>query len=187
MKLIFSLLLLCALPASAAETWYAASGTGAACGPGTRRPLSQTAGSSASTQDVASEHTWNRTETERTIAAGNWSFFADLTTAGGGGAPNRVTIVIERRNSSCVVQQTIGSVEVTMNAGTTQEYLFDFGDPGAVAFAAGDILTVRVVRSNGSRAQTLRFNGAAAGDADSRLVAPNESVPSTRKVVVISR
>lgn len=156
-----------------AETWYWRSGSGAACGPGTRRPLNQTAGSSAATQDITSEHTWNRSESARTIAAGNWSVWADITTGAGGGAPNKVTVVIERRDSSCTVQQTIGTVEVTMTAGTTQEYQFDFGAPGAVVFASGDILTCRIIRSNGGRTQVLRFDGAATGDADTRLIHPD--------------
>lgn len=159
-----------------AETWYWRTGTGAACGPGTQRPLSETAGGAAATQDIATEHTWNRTEASaRTIQAGNWSVLADITTASGGGAPNKVTIVAERRNSSCVVQQTIGTVQVQMSAGTTQEYTFDFGDPGAVVFAANDILTCRIIRSAGSRAQTLRFDNAATTDADTRLIHPGSS------------
>lgn len=159
-----------------AETWYWKSGTGAACGPGTRRPLEQTAGASAATQDLASEHTWNRVESARTIAAGNWSVFADITTGSGGGPANKVTIVIERRNGSCVVQQTIGTVEVTTTKGATSEFTFNFGDPGQVVFAADDILTCRIVKTAGNQAVTLRFNGAAAGDADTRLVQPEASV-----------
>src|SRR3990172_12841588 len=89
------------------ETWYARTGTGAACGPGTRRPLNQTPGTTPATEDITSEHTWNRVEAARTIAVGNWSVVADITTGTGSGGPNRVTCVGERRNSSCVVQQTI--------------------------------------------------------------------------------
>src|SRR3972149_10994031 len=105
-----------------AETWYARTGTGAACGPGTRRPLSQTAGTSPATEDITSEHTWNRTESARSIQAGNWSVVADVTTGSGGGQPNRVTCVVERRNASCVVQQTILNVQSgNLSAGATEE------------------------------------------------------------------
>jgi len=58
--------------------------------------------------------TWNRTETARTIGAGNWQLFFDATTGSGSGSPNKVTVLVERRNSSCVVQgSAIINEEVT--------------------------------------------------------------------------
>ena len=157
-----------------AETWYARTGTGAACGPGTRRPLNQTPGTTPATQDITSEHTWNRVESARTIAAGNWSVVADVTTGSGGGGPNRVTCVVERRNSSCVVQETLLNVQSgNLTAGATQEITFGPVSNAAVTFQSGDILTVRFVRSNGSRSQTLRFDDDPGTDADTRLIHPD--------------
>src|SRR3972149_1846600 len=98
------------------------------CGPGTRRPLNQTPGTTPATQDITSEHTWNRVESARTIAAGNWSVVADVTTGSGGGGPNRVTCVVERRNSSCVVLETLLNVQSgNLTAGSTQEVTFGPG------------------------------------------------------------
>ena len=157
-----------------AESWYARTGTGAACGPGTRRPLNQTPGTTPATQDITSEHTWNRVESARTIAAGNWSVVADVTTGSGGGGPNRVTCVVERRNSSCVVQETLLNVQSgNLTAGATQEITFGPVSNAAVTFQSGDILTVRFVRSNGSRSQTLRFDDDPGTDADTRLIHPD--------------
>src|SRR3990172_5765049 len=157
-----------------AESWYARTGTGAACGPGTRRQMNQTPGTTPATQDITSEHTWNCVESARTILAGNWSVVADVTTGSGGGSPNRVTCVVERRNSSCVVQQTILNVQSgNLTAGATQEITFGPVDPGAVTFSDGDILTVRFVRSNGSRSQVLWFDDDPGTDADTRLIHPD--------------
>jgi hypothetical protein len=156
------------------EAWYAITGTGEACGPGTRLPLSQTIGSSPTTQDIVSEQTWNRAETARTIEAGTWAVAAWVTTGSGGGSPNRVTCVVERRNSSCVVQETLINVQsANLTANSTEQITFS-ASVGAVAFAAGNMLTVRFVRSQGARTAVLRFNGSAAGSADTRLEHPVE-------------
>jgi len=176
------------------ETWYLVTGSGAACGPGTRRPLNTSAGTTPSTQDVSSEHTWNRTEIARSIQSGDWSVILDVTTGAGGGMPNRVTAVVERRNSSCVVQETILNVQSgSLTASSTEEITLTATGVAQVDFAAGDILTIRVVRSAGARTQTLRFDDDPTTDADSRLITPDEvvagigSVPSnspTRKTYI---
>jgi len=158
------------------ENWYFRSGTGAACGPGTRRPLESTAGASAATEDITTEHTWNRVETAtRTIGTGDWSVSIDVTTGAGTGPQNRVTAVVERRDSSCVVQETLLNVQSgNLTADSTQEVTLTATGVPQVDFAADDILTVRVVRSQGSRSQVVRFNDAADTDADSRLTTPDE-------------
>jgi hypothetical protein len=97
----------------------------------------------------------------------------DVTTGSGGGQPNKVTVVIERRNSSCVVQETILSqVSANLTAGTTEE--IDLSEAAsAVTFGATDILTVRIVRSQGGRSQVARYDGADPSDADSRITWPD--------------
>lgn len=131
-------------------------------------------------QDITSEHTWNRTKSARSIQAGNWSVVADLTTGSGGGPPNRVTCVVERRNASCVVQQTILNIQSgNLSAGTTEEITFGPVDPGEVTFNDGDILTVRFIRSNGNLSQTLRFDDDPGTNADTRLIHPDETGGTT--------
>ena len=159
------------------ETWYLRSAAGAACGSGVRESLNQTAGSAATTTVLnGTGDTWNRTETARTIGAGNWQVLFDAATGSGGGPGNRVTVLVERRNSDCVVQQTIINEEVDLTKGTTQEYSTATTDPGNVDFAAGDILTVTLTQTRGNQTVTLRYEGAASSDADSRLVHPDELV-----------
>ena len=156
------------------ETWYFRTGTGAACGPGTQRPLNLSNGTTPSTEDITSEHTWNRVESVRSIQTGNWSVIIDVTTGAGGGAPNRVTAVVERRNSSCVVQETILNVQSgNLTAGATEEITLTATGVGQINFVAGDILTIRIVRSAGTRTEVLRFDDDPTTDADSRLTTPD--------------
>lgn len=159
-----------------AETWYLRDGTGDACGPGTRRDLSQTIGSSVATQDLASEHTWNRVESARTILSGTWTVTAWVTTAGGGGQAARVTATVRRMNSSCAEQEVIGTAQsANLASGATTEVTFNF-TPGAITFASGDRLLVQFQRTQGTRTTTLRFNHNTANTAESRLVHPDELV-----------
>lgn len=160
-----------------AETWYLRDGAGAACGPGDRESLSEAAGASVATKVLdGTGDTWNRTESPaRSIAAGNWTFYFDITCGSGGGAPNRVTVLIERRNSSCAVQEEVVNEEITVSKGVTDEYSTEPVDPGQVDFADGDILTVILTQTNGGQTVTLRYNDSDPSDADSRLVHPDEA------------
>ena len=114
------LVLLPLMVQAAPENWLLRSSAGSACGNGDRESLNQTAGSNAATKVLdGSGDTWNRTETARTIGAGNWQLFFDATTGSGSGSPNKVTVLVERRNSSCVVQgSAIIDEEVTTTKGT---------------------------------------------------------------------
>ncbi len=153
------------------ETWYLRTGVGAACGPGTQRPLLTAIGAAATTQDITTENTWNRTESARTIQAGDWLFTFRVTTGSGGGAGNRVTAVIERRNNSCVVQETLLTQESgNLTAGAAQDLQFS-ATLGTVTFNDGDILTIRIVRTAGSRTEVINYNGASPSNA--RLVNPD--------------
>lgn len=157
------------------ETWNARIGTGAACGPGTRRPLLTTASSfDPGTQALdATGHTWNRTESARTLEAGNWQVLFWCATGSGGGPQNTVTVQVHRRDSACAVLQTIADEAVSVNKGTTEEYATTVIDPGAVTFASGEILTVVFIASAGNQSKTLRFD-ATNQSADTRLVNPGE-------------
>jgi hypothetical protein len=156
-----------------AEVWWLRAGTGEPCGPGTRRPLLEAAGTAAATQDIAAEHTWNRPES-RTIAAGVWTVRLWITTAGGGGAAARVTVTVERVNQWCGVIETLHSSQTgNLPNGATSEAVWSF-NAGEVAFEPGDLLIIRALRTNGSRATTLHFN-----DANSLVEHPDAVVAPT--------
>lgn len=58
---------------AAPETWYALSSAGQACGTGDRESISVTPGSSLATKLLdGTGDTWNRSETTRSIVAGDW-------------------------------------------------------------------------------------------------------------------
>ena len=125
------------------ETWYFRTAEGAACGDGDRESLSESAGSSTATKVLDSTGaTWNRTETTRSIGAGNWQVLFDATTGSGSGPTNKVTVLVERRTSPCSVQQEIINEQITLTEGTTTEYSTTVTDSGMVSFDTGDILTV---------------------------------------------
>ena len=170
------LVLLPLIVQAAPENWRLRSSAGSACGNGDRESLNQTAGSNAATKALdGSGDTWNRTESARTIGAGDWQLFFDATTGSGGGSPNKVTVLVERRNSSCVVQgSAIINEEVTTTKGATQEYATAATASGSVDLAAGDLITVTLTQTNGGQTVTLRYDGADGGDADSKLVHPGE-------------
>ncbi|MFQ6027167.1 MAG: hypothetical protein ACE5Q6_06725 [Dehalococcoidia bacterium] len=157
------------------ETWYLRATAGTACGVGDREALNQTVGSAVSTKALdGTGDTWNRAESPaRDIAAGDWQVLFDATTDSGGGPPNRVTVLVQRRDSGCNVQQTIINEEITLSEGTA-EYQTSNADPGEVSFADGDILTLTLTQTTGNQTVTVRYAGTAGGDADSRLTHPDE-------------
>lgn len=157
-----------------AETWYARTGTGAPFGPGTRRPLNQTAGAAASTQALGTGDTWNRVETARSIAAGDWRVLFDCTVGGGGGPQNSVVIAV-RIYDSGGLKTTLISTVVNVAKNTTAEYATALIPLGQVDFVADDVLAVEFSAGDGNQTKTVRFNGTAGGDADTRLLHPDEA------------
>ena len=169
------------------EIWYLRSNTGAACGLGDQESLNQSAGAEVKTKVFdGNGDTWNRTETVRTIVAGTWQFFFDATTGSGTGSPNKVTVLVERRNSSCEVQGSpIINKAVATSKGATEEFSTNAAT-GAVTFATGDILTVTLTQTSGGQTVTLRYDNAAGSDADSRLVHPAEEVLASESTLTDS-
>ena len=156
-----------------ATTFYLRSTSGAACGPGTRYALSETAGSSASQIDVVSETTWNVAEA-RKFFAGAWSTTLQVTVGSGGGAQNRVTAVIEKRSSACSTTQTILSVQSGNLSTGAQSTVTLTGSSVTAEFAPGDILLLRIVRSQGTRTTTVT-----AESTTSFITAPDAAVPGS--------
>ena len=160
-----------------AETWAFRKPAGAACGDGDRESLSETFGASDVDKGLDSiSDTWNRTEAlARSIAAGTWEITARITTSPGAGVPaNRITCLAQRRNSACVVQETILNDEQTVTQGTTCVAV-TFLEVGVaqIDFAAGDILTIKVSDSNGSQFKTLCYNNADGSDHETKLITPD--------------
>ena len=160
------------------ETWYLRPAAGATCGPGDLESLNLTAGTTSTTKllDGAGD-TWSRAEpSARSLASGNWQVLFDASTGSGGGPANKTRVLVERRSSACTIQQTIISEDVAMTKGVTQEYATLLTDPRGVSFAPGDVLAVSLIQISGNQAVTLRYDGSAGGDADSRLAHPEEQV-----------
>jgi len=157
-----------------AEFWYLRTDAGAACGPGDQESLSETIGAAEATKVLdGTGDTWNRTETGRTILAGNWrvDFWVDV--SDGGGPPNEITVIVEKRNSACGVLQTLLSDVVSVDKGVTeQKYSTATVTLGSIGFAVDDILTVRLAQTRGNRTITLHYNGGAADNAASVLIQP---------------
>ncbi len=172
------LLLVVAKVWAAPEVWYLNSTPGAACGPGDQEALSQSAGSSPKTKVLdGTGDTWGRTQaSSSTTESGDWQVTFDATTDSGGGPPNRVTVLIEIRDAACLVQQTITNEAVVLSKGSTQEYTTSPVNPGQVAVAAGEIVTVSFTQSNGNQTITLRYDDNASTDSDTRLTQPDEAL-----------
>jgi hypothetical protein len=154
------------------EVWYLRTTAGSACGPGDRESLSETQGSSNSTKALdGTGDTWNVSE-ERTILAGNWTLYFDVECPDAGGPQNKINVLVERRNSSCIVQgSAIINEDVDITKGATQEYSTTPTDPGEIAFSSGDLITVILTDANGNQAKTVYYNGSGSSY-DSRLVHP---------------
>lgn len=140
-----------------AEKWYLRASAGVACGPGTRRALSQTAdGGMASSIAIivgADAATWNRVETTRRIAAGTWSITASVLANNAG---RSLTIEMDRRTSDCTIVETFFDVTQALTIGTavyTISQSVSFLD-----FDAGDILTVRFSSSHADTSVRVNYN-----------------------------
>jgi hypothetical protein len=101
-----------------------------------------------------SETTWNITE-DREFLTGAWEVTLQVTVGTGGGAPNRVTAVIEKRSSACAVTQTILDVQSAALTAGAQQTITLTGSSVSAEFAPGDILLLRIVRSAGTRTTTV--------------------------------
>ena len=159
------------------EGWKLRTDAGEACGPGTRKALSETHGSAPTEQSLATENTWNRLES-RNFIQGSWDSKLDITCGSGGGPPNKVRFIIERRNSACVVQETIVNQERTLTKGAVcKAYSLGVHGVAPKTFNPGDILTVRIVQTNGNQATEICYNGAFGSDHDSRQINPDAVTP----------
>lgn len=150
--------------------------TGAACGPGNRESIKAVGNSTNTSKDITTEHTWNKVMAESTIPAGTRQVTAYITTAAGGGQPNKVTLVVEKRDGACNVLQTIIDEEKTMDKGTFRSYTWADLSGAEIIFNKGDILTVRMVRTQGARAQTFHYNHTVVGTKHNSYWASEETI-----------
>jgi hypothetical protein len=131
--------------------YYLASNAGQACGPGTRYSLLEDAVFTSSSEvSVNTEQTWNVLE-GRAFINGLWVVDLQVAVGTGGGPQSRVGLVLERRNSACgVVEQILSFESGSLTAGATNTVVSNVVGT-TLEFSAGDILLLRVVRTNGSR------------------------------------
>jgi len=174
-KRILAVLLLACSPALA-DTYYLRDTTGEACGSGTRRDLSTTAGTATLTTSIVSATTWNIVPGAGDYASGTWTNNIKVQVGSGGGPANRVTCTVARYNSGCTLQETMVSAESgTMTKGTVcgtdAESINTTGSPGAVTFAATDILVIECSRTNGNKSIDTCYDGNS-GDYNSNLTTP---------------
>jgi hypothetical protein len=79
--------------------------------------------------------TWNRVEpTARSIAPGDWQVFFDATLDLGLGLSSDVTVLLERRDGNCTVQQTIIAQEIAVTNLLPTEHTTASANPGQVDF-----------------------------------------------------
>lgn len=134
-----------------ATNFYLANSPGQSCGPGDRYSLSQNSVFTMQSEvSVNDETTWNVLES-RGFVFGPWSVSLEVAVGTGGGAPSRVGLVLERRNSACGIAEEILSFDSgNLTAGATNTVT---SNPvsGEFIFSAGDLLLLRVVRTNGNR------------------------------------
>lgn len=160
------------------ETWYARN-TAAdvlSCGSDLNKDASTTQGTAVATHTLDGTYDyWYADSGPKTIQAGGWNVSFWTTTAGGGGPAAKVTVVIERVDSSCTVQQSILSEEIGMSKGTTKEYTTTGSNPGSVTLASGERIIFRFAKTSGTRQVDLRYDYDATNQADTRMIHPTES------------
>lgn len=166
--------------AAPTEGWYFRAQAGVACGPGSRFTLSLTPDSSPVSSSLiilvgADTATWNRAESvARSLYAGVWKIWAVVQANASG---RSCQMVVERRNASCVVQETILDVTKPLAVGTFK-YEFEQASVPIVHFSAGDILTIRANSSHSDTTVRLHYNRLNVVD-DAVLVHPAEIPPTT--------
>ncbi len=159
--------------AHAAETSYLITTTGSSCGLGTDEEVLGAQGSSDSTKVLTTTgHSWNKTETERSILSGTWTVYIDITHNNGGGS-KAISVLLRRMNSACEAQETILSGSVSPPKGGTEELVVTDAGVGQINFAADDILLLELDPST-NNVSTLYYNGSG-GSYDSRVISPDES------------
>ncbi|KKN12885.1 hypothetical protein LCGC14_1011810, partial [marine sediment metagenome] len=129
--------------------------------------LQDTQGTQNLTIDINTEKVWNEDDS-RNISGGAWRIDSRITTTAGGGQPNQVQAVIERRNSACVVQEEIVRLNRSTPVGTCMAVIYAFGIQGGVTFDFGDILTIRMERVVGARDNLLCYDNGATPPASFR-------------------
>lgn len=160
-------------PVHAAEISYLITTTGSSCGLGADEEILGAQGSSNSTKVLTTTgHSWNKTETERSIASGDWTVYIDITHNGSGGS-KAISVLLRRMNSSCEAQETILSGSVSPTKGGTGELSITASGVGQINFAADDILLLELDPATSS-VSTLYYNGSG-GSYDSRMSSPDES------------
>jgi len=157
--------------AADSETLYLRTDAGDPCGAGDDESLNATQGSSDTDKLLGAGDSWTFIESARTIGAGDWHVYLDVTHDGSGGAPSQrdVTVLLRRMNSGCTQQEVIINQTLNVAKGATVELDFS-ASKGQITFADSDILLLEV--TNADAEVTLHYNGAGSGY-DSRHIHPD--------------
>ena len=89
--------------------------------------------------------TWNREETARTLEAGNWTAHLNIEVAAGEGT-QEIRVRLRHRDDACEILATLIDQVIAVTLDTTALYSTTPTNPGAVAFSAGDVLTLDAAR-----------------------------------------
>lgn len=167
---------------AAYETLYLDDSVGAACGVGDREELIETTSGSEVTKALdTTGDSWNiQFGSETTIASGNWQVCIDNTHSNSGGN-RQFTILLRHVNSSCTEQAIIVNEATNPSKGATEEICSTLTDPGAITFAANDILLLELT-SNSNGHNTVHYGDSGASTGDSRVTTPGEQTATAPSV-----
>lgn len=137
-----------------ALTLYLRDSAGEACGPGTRKDLSTVQGASPATMDLdATGDTWNIVSPFglggiRLRAPGDWKAYLVLKKTGlTNGTCN---VKIQRRNSSCVLQETLLDEDITVTSTSFVLHTVTDSSSGNTPFYLGDLLLLILTETGGT-------------------------------------
>ena len=120
---------------------------------------------------------WNEDLFGGQTRSGDWDCQLTLNVASGGGAPNRVTVKVERVNSSCTPQETIFEEETpTLTKSATTQYECTGVASKTVVFSSGEGVMITVWRSNGTQIVGLKYGSTP--NNDSNITVPNIATPT---------
>jgi hypothetical protein len=163
--------------------WVLTRTAGGTCGQTSKRKLSQSYSTGSTSITLANPTTlnWNE-ELTTAILSGSWDFTLKFTVTNNGTDPT-VQLLVQRVNSSCVVQETpINSTTTLSASGGDQTWSPSFS---LGAIAAGNYTIVSVNRTAGTATTALKYGGASGGTNDSHFLAPNRGNTYTPSPIVL--
>lgn len=117
---------------------------------------------------------------------GDWDCQMYVTVGTGGGPGNRITVTMERVDSSCAVQETIFTEESpNLDKSASTDWSCTAVTSKSVTFAAGEGIKWTVYQSNGSQSVWLHYNRSF-GPRDSDIRIPVIPTGAANKILIIN-